>query len=107
MTRTVDIVIVGANAKALAAAIESARRGRRVLMVVRSQAADLRRRLRRSLRAAGAAVSQRVSILSGAEVECVAGVRAVEAVLLRRIGSNRGVDVNASALLNLDHDRQQ
>ena len=37
MTRTVDLVIVGAHPAATAAAIESARRGMRVLVVIRSR----------------------------------------------------------------------
>lgn len=102
MTRSVDIVIVGAGSDAIEAAIRSAERGQRVLIVVRSRDADVRRRLRRSFNAAGAATSRRVSIVTGAQVECVAGVRAVEAVLLRRTDSNRRVDVNASAILNLE-----
>jgi len=101
MTRSVDIVIVGAGPEAVAAAIQSAQRGQRVLMVVRSRAAGVDRRLRHSIRAAGRIIAQRISILTGAEVECVAGVRAIEAVLVRRLDTNQCVDVNASALLNL------
>ena len=102
MTRSVDIVVVGATAEAVAAAIQSARRGDRVLMVIRSRAAEARRQLRRSVRAADASASRRISILSGAEIQCVAGVGSVEAVLFRRIDTNQCVGVNTSALVNLE-----
>ena len=102
MTRSVDIVIVGATADAISAAIESAQRGDCVLMVVRSRALSVARRVRRSIRASGPITARRISVVTGARVECVAGVHSVEAVLLRRINSRKCVDVNASALLDLE-----
>jgi thioredoxin reductase len=101
MSRSVDIVIVGATPEAIDSAAAAASRGQRVLMVVRSRGIGLRRRLRQSLGDARAAAS-RVSIVTQAQVECVAGVGGVEAVLIRCGANRRRVDVNASALLDLE-----
>jgi hypothetical protein len=100
MTRTVDLVIVGTHAAAAAAAIKGARRGMRVLVVIRSRRTGVNRRLRRSLRAAGENVQQRVTVLTGAEVVCVDGVHCVEAVVIRRVQTGRLIAVNASAILS-------
>ena len=102
MSRSVDIVIVGATAEAIDSAAAAASRGQRVLMVVRSRGTGLRRRLRQSLGDGRAAAASRVSIVTQAQVECVAGVGGVEAVLIRCGANNRRVDVNASALLDLE-----
>ena len=99
MTRTVDLVIVGAHPPATSAAIESARRGMRVLVVIRSRRTDVVRRLRRSLRAAGENVQRRVTVLTGAEVVCVDGVHSVEVVVIRGVQTGRLIAVNASAIL--------
>lgn len=100
MTRTVDLVIVGAHPPATAAAIESARRGLRVLVVIRSRRTGVDGRLRRSLRAAGENVQRKVTVLTGAEVVCVDGVHSVEAVVIRRVQTGRLIAVNASAILS-------
>ena len=99
MTRTVDVVIVGARPAARGAAIEAARRGLRVLVVTRSRRARFAGRLRRSVRAAGEGARRQLTILTGAEVVCVDGIRSVEAVVIRRIRTGRLIGVNASAIL--------
>ena len=104
MTVTVDVVIVGANQNALDAAVESAQSGKRVLVITRMQGPGLRRRIRRARVIAGAALSERITVLTGAEVECVAGIREVEAVLARCVRSGRRVDVNATALLAFEDE---
>ncbi len=101
MTRTVDLVVVGSNARAAAATMEAARRGLRVLVVMRGRGAGFGRRLRRSLRAEGEGWPRQVHILTGVEVACVAGVHAIEAVVIRRIRTGRLIGVNASAILDL------
>jgi thioredoxin reductase len=98
MTRTVNLVIVGAHPAAAAAAIESARRGMRVLVVMRSRRTGVAGRLRRALRAAGESVRRQVTVLTGAEVVCVDGVHSVEAVVIRRVQTGRLIAVNASAI---------
>ena len=100
MTRTVDRVIVGAHQAATAAAIESARSGMRVLVVIRSRRTDVVRRLRRALRAAGENGQRHVTVLTGAEVVCVDGVHSVEAVVIRRVQTGRLIAVNASSILS-------
>ena len=102
MTKTVDVVVVGATDDALAAAIESVQRGRRVLVIARAREPELLRRIRRARAAAGAATSRRLTILTGAEVECVAGIRSLEAVLARYLKTGRRVDINATALLTFE-----
>lgn len=111
MTLTVDVVIVGTTCAALTAAIDAAGRGKRVLVIGGSRGPDLRRRIRRARRIAGAARARQISVLTGAEVECVGGLRSVEAVLVRYVGTNRRVDVNTTGLLTFEgteiHDRNQ
>ena len=102
MIRSVDMVIVGATDAAIESAAAAARRGQRVLMVVRSRGAGVRRRLHQTLGAARASTASRISVVTQAEVECVAGIGGVEAVLIRCGANNRRVEVNASALLNLE-----
>ncbi|HWI17980.1 MAG TPA: hypothetical protein VNT81_09550 [Vicinamibacterales bacterium] len=104
MTVTVDVVIVGANQRALAAAVESAQGGNRVLVIARMRDLDLRRRIRRARRAAGIDLSKRIRVLTGAEVECIAGLRTIEAVLARYIQTGRRIDVNAASLLVFDDE---
>lgn len=100
MTRTVDIVIVGANAAAVAATADAASRGRRVLLVIRPRLASLSREFRQSLRMIRMSSRRQVSVSSGAEVACVDGVNAIEAVVVRHIRTGRLVGFNASALLD-------
>jgi hypothetical protein len=104
MTMTVDVVVVGANQRALAAAIESAQRGRRVLVITKTRGPELHRRVRRARGAVGAAVSKRITVLTGAEVECIAGIRSVEAVLARDVQTGRRIDINATALLTFEEE---
>jgi len=98
MTRTVDLVIVGADEAAIGATIAALREGKRVLVVIRQAQAEVTRHLRHSLRQAGAWAPGQVSVVSGAEVACVDGVNGIEAVVLRDIGTGRLTGVNASAL---------
>ena len=100
MTGTVDVVIVGANAAAIAATADAASRGLRVLLVIRPRLASLTRELRQSLRLVRVSSRRQVSVASGAEVACVDGVNGIEAVLVRHIRTGRLVGVNASALLD-------
>jgi thioredoxin reductase len=98
---TVDVVIIGADANAVAGAIDAARRGDKVLVVIRSRRASLARRFRQCLRAAGVA-RHHVSILTGAELACVDGVHAIEAVVIRYLRTGRLAGINASALLTFE-----
>jgi 2-polyprenyl-6-methoxyphenol hydroxylase-like FAD-dependent oxidoreductase len=104
MTMTVDVVVIGASQAALAAAVESARSGKRVLVIARVRGPGLRRRIRRARSVAGAALSRRITVITGAEVECIAGIRTVEAVLARDVQTGRRVDVNATALLTFEDE---
>jgi thioredoxin reductase len=99
MTMTVDVVVIGANQSALNAAVESAHSGKRVLVISTRRGPELRRRVRQARAAAGRVVSKRIVVLTGVEVECIAGIRSVEAVLARYVQGGRRVDVNATALL--------
>ena len=99
MTNTVDVVIAGADRAAIAAAAAAARRGLRVLVVIRSRRAQLPRRLRQSLRLAESP-QWRVKIVTGAEVACADGVNGVEAVVLRDLRTGRLRGFNASAFLS-------
>jgi NADPH-dependent 2,4-dienoyl-CoA reductase/sulfur reductase-like enzyme len=83
----------------MAAAIEAARRGLRVLVVIRTRRARFGGRLRRSVRAAGEGLHRQLTVLTGAEVVCVDGIHSVEAVVIRRIRTGRLIGVNASAIL--------
>jgi thioredoxin reductase len=98
MTVTVDVVVIGGNHDALAAAAESARGGKRVLVITAMRGAELRRRIRQARALAGDAAA-RITVLAGADVECIAGIRTVEAVLARDMRTGRRVDVNTAALL--------
>ena len=104
MRMTVDVVVVGTNQSAFLAAIESAQSGKRVLLIAKTRGLELRRRVRRARRVAGAAPSKRITVLTGAEVECIAGIRTVEAVLARYVRTGRRVDVNAAALLTFEDE---
>jgi predicted dinucleotide-utilizing enzyme len=98
MTKTVDIVVPGVDAAAVRIILASARKGLSVLVVIRSTRTSLERRLRRTLRASGEDVRQRVSIMTGAEIACADGVAGVEAIVIRRIKTGRLIGVNASAI---------
>jgi thioredoxin reductase len=94
----VDLVIVAGDSSGIAAAIDAARRGTRVLVVIGSTRMRLIRGLRRALRAAGTRVGRAVTVFTNAEVVCVDGLDGVEAVIIRRSGTDRLVGVNASAI---------
>jgi hypothetical protein len=98
VSKTVDLVIVAGDSSAIAAAIDAARRGMRVLVVIGSTRGPLIRRLRLALRAAGTRVRRGVTVFTNAEVVCVDGLDRVEAVIVRRIGTGRLIGVNASAI---------
>lgn len=98
MSKTVDLVIVAGDSSAISAAIDAARRGMRVLVVIGSTRVPLIRRLRRALRAAGTRVRRGITVFTNAEVVCVDGLDRVEAVIVRRIGTGHLIGVNASAI---------
>jgi len=99
MNRTVYLVIVGITSTGIAAAVDAARRGRRVLVVDRSTSHARRQRLRRALNTAGSRLQDQVSITIGVDVVCVDGANGVEAVVLRRLRTGRLLAVNASEFL--------
>jgi hypothetical protein len=102
VNRTFDLVVSGSDGAALAAAVDALLCGRRVLAVLRSGDASLGRRFRRSLRKAANAAHDRATVLTNAEVVCVAGVNGVEAVVVRYLRTGRLFAVNASAFLSCD-----
>jgi len=102
MIRTVDLVIVGDGSKTHTAAVDALKRGRRVLVVLRSGEPRVGRRLRRCLcRSANVAASQ-VTVMTGAEVVCVDGIDGVEAVVIRYAQTGRLLAVNASSFLSCE-----
>jgi hypothetical protein len=107
MSGTVDLVISGDSRAARAAAVDALRRGGRVLVVLRS--ADPRRaqRLRRCLRKTAGVESGQLRVMAGAEVVCVDGVDAVEAVVVRHAPTGRLSAVNASAFVSFDVSSQR
>jgi thioredoxin reductase len=100
--RTVDLVVTGEGGDAFAAAVDAARRGRRVLVVLRSADTRVRRRFRRCLRRAVNAADSQIAVMTNAEVVCVDGVHGVEAVVVRHARTGRLSAVNASAFLSCD-----
>lgn len=102
MTRTVDLVVVGSHRSARDAALDAAQRGLRVLVVIRATRGRSGARLRDALRKAGHGLRRRVSVMTGAEVVCVDGVRSVEAVVVRRVRTGRLVAFNASAIVTAE-----
>lgn len=98
MTRTVDVVIVGGDAAAVAATIDAVRRGQRVLVVMRTRRSGFARDLRRAIGTSALSPAQ-ITILTGAEVACVDGVKSIEAVVVRQLRTRRLIGFNASALL--------
>ena len=103
MTMTVDVVVVGTTRSALAAAVEAAQSGKRVLVITRTRGSAVRRLV---LRATVRVVSKRITVLTEAEVECVAGIGSVEAVLARHMRTGRRIDINTAALLTFDEEPQ-
>lgn len=99
MTRTVDVVIVGGDATAVAATIDAVRRGQRVLVVMRTRRSGFARQLRRAIGTAVVLSPAQITVLTGAEVACVDGVKSIEAVLVRQLRTRRLLGFNASALL--------
>jgi hypothetical protein len=100
MTTTVDVVIEGEDAAAIAATIDSVARGLRVLIVIRASRSTFARQLREAIATARVVLSpQQITILTGAEVACVDGVERIEAVVVRQLRTRRLIGFNASALL--------
>ena len=100
MTTTVDVVIEGEDAAAIAATIDSVGRGLRVLIVIRARRSTFARRLREAIGNARVVLSpQQITILTGAEIVCVDGVKSIEAVVVRQLRTRRLIGFNASALL--------
>ena len=99
---TVDIVIAGATADAVAAAIDAAGQGNTVLVVIRTQRAPFTRLVRKRLAASGQGWDRQITVIPGAEIVCVDGVNAVEAVVIRHLRTGRLVGVNTSALMRFD-----
>ena len=99
MTRTVDVVIVGMTTAGNDAAVDAARRGKRMLVVTDSRDESSIRVLRRSLMAAGEGCQAQVSVLTGVEVVWIDGTSAIEVVLLRQIKTGRLLGINTSAVL--------
>ena len=97
--RTVDVVISGDGTAATTAAVDAVHRGKRVLVVLGSADAAAARRLRRCLRASGNAGDGQLTVMTNAEVVCVAGVGSVEAVVMRDLRTGRVRAVNASAFV--------
>jgi NADPH-dependent 2,4-dienoyl-CoA reductase/sulfur reductase-like enzyme len=87
--RTVDVVVEGAGRAAIATAIDAARRGLRVLLVIRSRRSGIVQQLRHSLRSAALPPRPHVTVLTGAEVACVDGVNGIEAVVVRDLRTGR------------------
>ena len=100
MIRTVDLVIAGAGSAAHGAAVDALQRGERVLVVLGSGDPRGGRSFRRRLLVAAKAGGSRVTVLTNAEVVCVDGVDAVEAVVIRYARTGRLCAVNASAVLS-------
>ncbi|MGE0865329.1 MAG: hypothetical protein AB7P34_15655 [Vicinamibacterales bacterium] len=99
MTRSVDLVVVGGTAAAIAATIDAVGRGLRVLVVIRRQHPGLAQHLRQAVGAVRTPAPGQLTILAGTEVVCVDGVPDVEAVVVRRLRTRRLIGVNAAAVL--------
>ena len=98
MTRTIDVVIAGGGAAAVAATIDALSCGLRVLVVIRARRSAFARHLRQAIGSAGL-LSAQVTVLTGAEVACVDGVKTIEAVVVRQLRTGRLTGFNASALV--------
>jgi hypothetical protein len=99
MTDTTDIVISGAPPAVLAAAVDAAGRGLRVMVVCRSTRKDLAPSLRGMMRAAGVPLRRLVALITDGEVVFADGVGEIEAVVVRLVGSGRLIGINASQVL--------
>lgn len=102
MIRTVDLVIAGSGSAALAAAATALQHRHNVLVVLRSNDGRLARRVRRCLCKGRKADDGQVTVMMNAEVVCVDGVDAVEAVVIRHARTGRLCAVNASAFVSCD-----
>ena len=96
---TVDLVVTGDEGAALDTAADAVRQGQRVLVVLPTGTASGAARFRRICGAAagGIDLAANLTVITNAEVVCVDGVRAVEAVLIRHRRTGRVDGVNASA----------
>ncbi|MEZ5293277.1 MAG: hypothetical protein R2745_19500 [Vicinamibacterales bacterium] len=99
MSRTIDLVVAGDGKATRAAAVDAARCGRSVLVVLRSPDPRAARRLRQQCTAAGA-VAGTIRVMTAAEVVCVDGIDRVEAVVIRHGRTGRLRAVNASAFVS-------
>jgi hypothetical protein len=95
---TVDLVITGDESAAATAAVNAVRCGKRVLVVLQSDASRVLPRIRRLCQGAAG----RLSVMTNAAVVCVDGVDAVEAVVIRRAPTGRLYAVNASGFLSCE-----
>jgi hypothetical protein len=102
MIGSVDLVIGGDTSAARAAAVSALQRGQRVLVVLGCADARVARRLRRTLLRTAAADGCQLSVMTSAEVVCVDGVDAVEAVVVRHAATGRVSAVNACAFRSFD-----
>jgi shikimate 5-dehydrogenase len=102
MIETVDLVIAGDGSAARAVAVSALQRGERVLVVLRSADARVARELRRCLRTRAGPDSGQLRVMASAEVVCVDGIDAVEAVVVRHARTGRLSAVNASAFVSFD-----
>ncbi len=102
MTRSVDLVVAGDDKTAFATALDAVRRGRLVLVVLRSGGAPSAQRLRTLVCRAANADASRITVMTNSEVVCVDGVDGVEAVVIRHLRSGRLCAVNAAAFLSCD-----
>ena len=100
---TVDLVVTGDESAAGATAVNAVQRGQRVLVVFRGGSPRVVPRVRRLCRGA----SGQLIVMTWAEVVCVDGVDAVEAVVIRRARSGRVCAVNASAFLSCDESDEE
>ncbi len=98
MTRTVDVIVVGSGRDAIAAALEKARRHMRVMVVMRTRRSDRARGMRRAIRQD----QDLIDVVTGAEVACIAGVNAIEAVVIRDLRTGRLTGVNATEVLRFE-----
>ena len=104
--RIVDLVIAGNGSGARVVASGALRRGQRVLVVLRSADTRVARRLRKWCRETARTDAGQLSVMTDAEVVCVDGVDAVEAVVVRYSRSGRLSAVNASAFVSFDASSQ-
>lgn len=93
---TVDLVVTGDERAAAAAAADAVRRGQRVLVVLRSGGPGVASGFRRLCRSA----KGQLTVMTAAEVVCVDGVDAVEAVVVRCVRTGRLRAVNTPAFLS-------